>query len=68
MNKKETIMNRLEQLIDDAVHLEEKTYDRDVLDAIYRLFKTSCPRCGDTLMKQVDSNNLNCVNCGLTVR
>jgi len=27
-----------------------------------------CPRCGDLLMKQVASNNLQCVNCGLTVR
>ena len=28
----------------------------------------SCPRCGDTLMKQVASSNLQCVNCGITVR
>jgi len=26
-----------------------------------------CPRCGDLLIKQVNSSNLNCVNCGLTL-
>jgi len=70
MNKKQT-MNRLEMLIDDSVHLEEETYDRDVFEAIWKLFKIQsliCPKCGDNLMKQVASSNLNCVNCGETFR
>lgn len=37
MNKKE-ILNRLEQLIDDSLQLEHETYDRDVLDSIWKLF------------------------------
>jgi len=46
---------------------------RDIVEkVIKRLTKSTneeiCPRCGDTLMKQVASNNLQCVNCGLTIR
>lgn len=41
--------------------------DNKVTEQLVTNEKT-CPRCGDTLMKQVNSNNLNCVNCGLTQR
>lgn len=32
------------------------------------VIKSFCPVCGDELMQQVNSTNLNCVRCGETVK
>jgi hypothetical protein len=41
MKNKKVLLNKLEVLIDNAINFELETYDRDVLESIYKLFVNS---------------------------
>jgi len=59
-NHKEEMMKALDRLIQYEIKQSQTEVPSDE--------ESLCPICGDKLMKQVNSTNLNCVRCGETIK